>query len=93
MPKDAAMPKAAPAALRPLRRLLRNLVTGTFGGVPVKRLRGEPGHTRDTRAHGSHRRTSQPSKPTNPRPSGRGPHTVAARAWARGRHMLNGIRT
>ena len=45
--------------------------------VPVKRHRGEPGHTRDTRdtrthgtrgrtkAHGPHRRTSQPSKPTN----------------------------
>ena len=32
--------------------------------VPVKRHRGEPGHARDTRAHGSHRRTSQPSKPT-----------------------------
>ena len=35
------------------------------GTVPVKRHRGEPGHTRDTRAyagHGSHRRTSQPSK-------------------------------
>ena len=31
--------------------------------------RGELGHTRDTRAQGSHRRTSQPSKPTNPRPS------------------------
>ena len=35
-----------------------------FLQVPVKRHRGEPGHTRDTRAHGSHRRTSQPSKPT-----------------------------
>ena len=50
--------------------------------VPVKRHRGEPGHTRDTRAHGSHRRTSQPSKPTNPpsnpRPSGRGPEANQA---------------
>jgi hypothetical protein len=41
--------------------------------VPIKRHRGEPGHTRDThgtrgrtRAHGSHRRTSQPSKVPNP---------------------------
>jgi hypothetical protein len=25
----------------------------------------EPGHTRDSRTHGSHRRTSQPSRPTN----------------------------
>ena len=40
--------------------------------LPVKRYRGEPGHTRDThgthgrtRAHGSHRRTSQPSKPND----------------------------
>ena len=40
--------------------------------VPVKRHRGEPGHTRDThgthgrtRAHGSHRQTSQPSKPND----------------------------
>jgi hypothetical protein len=40
--------------------------------VPVKRHRGEPGHTRDThgtrgrtKAHGPRRRTSQPSKPTN----------------------------
>ena len=37
--------------------------------VPVKRHRGEPGHIHGThgrtRAHGSHRRTSQPSKPTN----------------------------
>jgi hypothetical protein len=55
-------------------------VTGTgkkTPGIPVKRHRGEPGHTRDTRdtrthgtrgrtkAHGPHRRTSQPSKPTN----------------------------
>ena len=36
-----------------------------FCTVPVKRHRGEPGHTRDTRAHGSHRRTSQPSKPND----------------------------
>ena len=45
---------------------------GEPGHTPVKRHRGEPGHTRDTRAHTgtriSHRRTSQPSKPTNPRP-------------------------
>jgi hypothetical protein len=36
--------------------------------VPVKRHRGEPGLTRTrgrTKAHGPHRRTSQPSKPTN----------------------------
>ena len=40
--------------------------------VPVKRHRGEPGHTRDTRdtrthkgTRTTHRRTSQPSKPTN----------------------------
>ena len=40
--------------------------------VPVKRHRGEPGHSRDThgtrgrtKALGPHRRTSQPSKPTN----------------------------
>ena len=37
--------------------------------VPVKRHRGEPGHIHGThgrtRAHGSHRRTSKPSKPTN----------------------------
>ena len=37
---------------------------------PVKRHRGEPGHTQDTqtqthKTHGPHRRTSQPSKPTN----------------------------
>ena len=32
--------------------------------VPVKRHWGEPGHTRDTLAHGSHRRTSQQTKPT-----------------------------
>ena len=44
----------------------------TGNAVPVKRHRGEPGHTQDTRAlhgrtraHGSHRRTSQPSQPTN----------------------------
>jgi hypothetical protein len=40
-------------------------------GVPVKIHRGEPGHTstRDTRTHGSHKRTShQPSRPTNARP-------------------------
>ena len=40
--------------------------------LPVKRHRGEPGHTRDTRAHTGTRitqTTSQPSKPTNPRPS------------------------
>ena len=41
-----------------------------------KKTPGEPGHTRDThgtrgrtRAHGSHRRTSQPSKPTNTQPA------------------------
>ena len=37
--------------------------------VPVKRHRGEPGHTRDTQAHtrthGGHSRTSQPSKPND----------------------------
>ena len=38
------------------------------------------GHGR-TRAHGSHRRTSQPSKPTNPRPS------VAASRPAQGRPL------
>ena len=39
---------------------------------PVKRHRGEPGHTRDThgtrgltRAHGTHRQTPQPSKPND----------------------------
>ena len=42
---------------------------------PVKRHRGKPGHTRDTHgthgrtwAHGSHRRTSQPSKPNDTYP-------------------------
>ena len=46
-------------------------VPGTVTVVcPVKRHRGEPGHTRNThgtggrtRAHGTHRQTSQPSKP------------------------------
>ncbi len=37
--------------------------------IPVKSHRGEPGHTHGTRgrtkAHGPHRRTSQPSKPIN----------------------------
>ena len=37
--------------------------------LTIKSHRGEPGHTRDThgrtRAHGSHRQTSQPSQPTN----------------------------
>ena len=44
----------------------------TYRTVPVKRHRGEPGHTRDThgtrgrtRAHGTHRQTSQPSKPND----------------------------
>ena len=44
------------------------------GILAKKRLRMEPGHTRDTRgtqAHGSHRRTSQPSKLTN---APAGPH-------------------
>ena len=41
--------------------------------VPGKRHRGEPGHTHGTRgrtrAHGSHQRTSQPSKPTYTQPA------------------------
>jgi len=45
----------------------RGVSQGANPGEPlacptVKRHRGEPGHTR---AHGSHRRTSQPSQPTN----------------------------
>ncbi len=55
-------------------------VTSSSGGappfasiIPVKRHRGEPGHSRDThgrtRTHGPHRRTSQPSKPTNAQPA------------------------
>ena len=50
----------------------------TENAVPVKRHRGEPGHTQDTRAlhgrtraHGSHRRTSQPSQPTSNAPAAR----------------------
>ena len=46
----------------PKKSVLRN-------ALPVKRHRGEPGHTRDTRVHGPHslahsytRRTSQPSR-------------------------------
>ena len=45
----------------------RAFVTGTVQ-CTVNRHRGEPGHTHGThgrtRAHGSYRRTSQPSKPT-----------------------------
>ena len=44
------------------RRYPRFVPSGPRVGVlPVKRYRGEPGHTRDTRT----RRTSQPSQPTN----------------------------
>ena len=52
-----------------LEKMLLGIPTCT---VPVKRHRGEPGHTRDThgtrgrtRAHGTHRQTSQPSKPND----------------------------
>ena len=58
---------------------------------------GEPGHTRDTgayagharaRAHGSHRRTSQPSKPTNPPTHGRRSRPRAHNVWrAQGRPL------
>ena len=55
----------------------------------VKRHRGEPGHTRDTRrtrahkqafcswAHGSHRRTSQPSTTQPSKPTPTPPHVRA----------------
>ena len=63
--------------------------------LPVKRHRGEPGHTRDahgtrgrTRAHGSHRRTSQPSKPTNTQPA----HEPARQRDGRNRGRLNSRR-
>ena len=52
--------------------------------------RDTPGRT-PTRAHGSHRRTSQPSKPTNPRPSGRGPHTVAGSREATGTALATAV--
>ena len=57
-------------------RLAVGRVRGAAGRAPRRRAsrtlyqeqkhRGEPGHTRDTgqRAHGSLRRTSQPSRPT-----------------------------
>ena len=53
--------------------------------------RDTPGRT-PTRAHGSHRRTtSQPSKPTNPRPSGCGPRTVADSREATGTALATAV--
>ena len=57
-----------------LLRSLEQLLERKFRGEPVKRHRGEPGHTHGThgrtRAQGSHRRTSQPhpNPPTHPQP-------------------------
>ena len=55
--------------------------------------RDTPGRT-PTRAHGSHshrRGTSQPSKPTNPRPSGCGPNTVAGSREATGTALATAV--
>ena len=83
MPKDAAMPKAAPAALRPLRRLLRNLVTGTFWRCTGKKTPGgagtHTGHT-GTRITQTNLTTIQTHQPTavRSRPTHRGRKGVGA---------------
>ena len=98
MPKDAAMPKAAPATQRSARApqmfeescyryLWRCTGKKTPGGAGT-----HTGHT-GTRITQTNLTTIQTHQPTavRSRPTHRA--TVAARAWARGRHMLNGIRT
>ena len=99
MPKDAAMPKAAPAALAPpapqiieescYRYLWRCTGKKTPGGAGT-----HTGHT-GTRITQTNLTTIQTHQPTavRSRPTHRGHDRGRKGVRARGRHMLNGIRT